>query len=223
MKKKKLKHSVSHCLRKRLTVRQAIRSKVVIGRQQPAITSRGHPIEIGATVTLENRNIWVGVLVVVLGVALLVYSSRGGVETSTDGYELHAVYQGIDGVSVGNNVLLAGIKVGKVTALDYIPEGNRAEITMRVRDDIQLPTDSVAMIISAGMLGGKYIKLEPGGEEENFAPGDYFDYVQDAVIFEELLEKIVLDAEAKRLKAKRNHMAAPQPEQKASPFGSLLK
>ena len=173
--------------------------------------------------TVETRNICVGIVVVVLGLACLVYSSRGGLEESAEGYELRAIYQGIDGVSVGTNVLLAGIKVGKVTALDYVSDGHRAEIIMRIRNDIQLPTDSVAMIISAGMLGGKYIKLEPGGEEENFEPGDYFEYVQDAVIFEELLEKIVLDAEAKRLKSKKKKSAVEGPQQKLSPFGSLLK
>ena len=79
------------------------------------------------------------------------------------------------------------------------------------------------MIISSGMLGGKYIKLEPGGELKNFEPGAYFEYVQDAVIFEELLEKIVLDAEGRRLRAKENSPFIDKPEKKASPFGSLLK
>ena len=173
--------------------------------------------------TLETRNILFGILVFVLGVLLLVYSSRGGVEANAEGYELRAIYQGIDGVAVGTDVLLAGIKIGKVTKLDYVADGHRAEISMRIRNEILLPTDSVAMIISSGMLGGKYIKLEPGGELENFKPGSYFEYVQDAVIFEELLEKIVLDAEGRRLRAKENSPFIDKPEKKSSPFGSLLK
>ena len=196
---------------------------MAVGRRLLVITNRGPLIEVAAAVTLETRNICIGIFVVILGVAFLTYSSRGGVEARAEGYELHAVYQGIDGVSVGTDVLLAGIKVGKVTALDYITEGHRVEITMRIRNDLQLPTDSVAMIISAGMLGGKYIKLEPGGEEEYLKSGAYFDYVQDAVIFEELLEKIVLDAEAKRKKLGQKQPAAAEPMQKKSPFGNLLK
>ena len=66
----------------------------------------------------------------VAGVLFLVFSSRGGVEASAEGYELRAVYQNIDGVSVGTNVLLAGIKVGKVTELKHVPDGHRAEIAM---------------------------------------------------------------------------------------------
>ena len=173
--------------------------------------------------TLETRNILVGIFIVILGVGLLVYSSRGGVESSAEGYELRAIYQGIDGVALGTDVLLAGIKIGKVTKLEYVADGHRAEISMRIRNEILLPTDSVAMIISSGMLGTKYIKLEPGGELENFEPGAYFEYVQDAVIFEELLEKIVLDAEGRRLRAKENSPVIDKPENTASPFGSLLK
>ena len=78
---------------------------------------------------------------------------RGG------GYQPNAIYQSVDGVSVGTDVLLTGIKVGEVTKLAYLPDGHRASLTMRIDDNIKLPNDSVAMIISAGMLG-KYIKLE---------------------------------------------------------------
>ena len=116
------------------------------------------------------------------------------------GYQLNAIYQSVDGVSVGTDVLLTGIKVGEVTNLAYVPDGHRASLTMRIDDNIKLPIDSVAMIISSGMLGGKYIKLEPGGELDNLQDGDHFEFVQDAVIFEELLEKIVLDAEVRRMK-----------------------
>ena len=109
--------------------------------------------------------------------------------------------------------------------MKLVPDGHRAEITMRIRSDIELPTDSIALIVSAGMLGGKYIKLEPGGETEVFAAGDYFEYVQGAVIFEELLEKIVLDAEGRRQRAKKAKAAAAEsePAKKNNPFGSLLK
>ena len=171
--------------------------------------------------TLEIRNTLVGSFVVIVGALLLIFSSRGSV-SDAGGYQLKAIYQSVDGVSVGTNVMLTGIKVGEVTKLGYVPDGHRASLTMRIDDDIKLPIDSVAMIISSGMLGGKYIKLEPGGEINNLGDGDYFEYVQDAIIFEELLEKIVLDAEAKRIE----QMKKPVEETTRSkniPFGSFLK
>ena len=172
--------------------------------------------------TLEIRNTLVGSLVVIVGALLLIYSSRSGVSDMNGGYQLKAIYQSVDGVSVGTNVMLTGIKVGEVTKLDYVPDGHRASLTMRIEGNIKLPIDSVAMIISSGMLGGKYIKLEPGGEIDNLGDGDHFEYVQDAIIFEELLEKIVLDAEAKRMEQMEKSaedIAIP----KNNPFGSSLK
>jgi phospholipid/cholesterol/gamma-HCH transport system substrate-binding protein len=177
-------------------------------------------------VTLETRNILVGAFVVVVGAVFLTFFSRGGAEATQDGYDLHAIYQSVDGVSVGTDVLLAGIKVGSVSALGYVPDGHRASVTMRIDKEIQLPLDSVALIISSGMLGGKYIKLEPGGEADVLEPGDYFEYVQGAIIFEELLQKIVLDAEARRKNARETptvESGAQQPESNPHPFGSLLK
>ena len=130
----------------------------------------------------------------------------------------------MDGVSVGANVLLAGIKVGSVTELKYIPDGHRALISMQISNEIKIPTDSVALIITSGMFGGKYIKLDPGGEEEFLKSGSYFEYVQGAVIFEELLQKIVISAEARRLKSKRKNKRNILPESENNvPFGRLLK
>ena len=74
---------------------------------------------------------------------------------------------------------------------------------MTLREDIKLPTDTAALIASNGLFGGKFIKLDPGGAEEMLQLGDGFDYVQDAIIVEALLEKAVLRAEAQRLVAKR--------------------
>ena len=172
--------------------------------------------------TLEIRNTLVGSFVVIVGALLLFYSSRGSVSNMVGGYHLKAIYQSVDGVSVGTNVMLTGIKVGEVTKLDYIPNGHRVSLTMRINENIKLPIDSVAMIISSGMLGGKFIKLEPGGELEHLGEGDQFEYVQDAIIFEELLEKIVLDAEARRMEQMKNS-SEQTIKPKSSPFGSLLK
>ena len=101
--------------------------------------------------TLEIRNTLVGSFVVIVGALLLIFSSRGSV-SDAGGYQLNAIYQSADGVSVGTNVMLTGIKVGEVTKLGYVPDGHRALLAMRIDDDIKLPIDSVAMIISSACL-----------------------------------------------------------------------
>ena len=118
------------------------------------------------------------------------------------GYELIAKYRSIDGIAVGSAILMAGIQIGTVTAERFDTSTNNAILTFRIDDDIVIPYDSVAMIVSDGILGGKYVKIAPGGDFDNLADGDQFEYVQDAVVFEELLEKVITAAEQRRLNQK---------------------
>ena len=177
----------------------------------------------------EVVNILVGAAVVVGGIFVILVSSSGGPKKLVDGYEVFATYTAIDGVSVGTEVLLAGVKVGSVTGKVYEHDGHLATISMAIDNRYQLPIDSVAMIVSKGMLGGKLIKLDPGGEEEMMKSGDAFEYTQDSILFEELLEKIVLDAEARRDKRRKENKARKARREgeksapKKNPFGSLLK
>ena len=162
----------------------------------------------------ENFHILVGAAVVFLAAAYLIYgyvSDRPG-QVSGPGYTLHAKFRAIDGVSEGADVLLAGLPIGKVTADTFDPATNNAILSMRIQDEIELPIDSVALIISDSLLGGKFVKIDPGGDLEILADGDEFEYVQDSVIFEELLEKVILAAEASRLR-KKAEAAASQTEQ----------
>ena len=152
----------------------------------------------------DTLHILVGAAVLLVAPLLLVGVFTGDARTgSTEGYELEARYNRVDGVTVGTDVLLAGAPVGKVTGLDFDPEFLQAVVIMTLRDDVRLPVDTAALIVSDGLLGGKFIKLDPGGAEEMLQPGDNFEYVQDAIIVEALLEKVVLWAEARRLEAKK--------------------
>ncbi|MBT5107238.1 MAG: MCE family protein [Rhodospirillaceae bacterium] len=149
----------------------------------------------------ETQNIWIGAAVFVIVPVFLAVFFTGDVRTKqVQGFELTAHYNRVDGVSVGAKVLLAGIPVGQVRRLEFDAEGQQAILTFLIQDGIKLPNDTVAMIVSDGLMGGKFIKLEPGGEIDLLQPGDVFTYVQDAVLVESVLEKIVLRAESKRRK-----------------------
>jgi len=156
----------------------------------------------------ETMHIYTGAAVLLM-IPLLgfIFFSGDARTDSADGYELTASYNQVDGVSIGTNVLLAGVPVGKVTALSFDADEFQAILTFVIRDDIRLPTDTAALIISDGLLGGKYIKLDVGGAEDMFQPGDAFEYTQDSVIVEALLEKVVLWAEQRRLKAREKAKA----------------
>lgn len=147
-------------------------------------------------------NILVGALVMAVGVAAFLLSQRGDHREIVDGYPLKASFGSIDGVSKGTKVLLTGIPVGEVAGFYYNETRQRAVLTMTIRNGIEIPLDSVVMIVTDGLLGGKYLKIQPGGDTEMMKPGGQFDYTQDSIVFEEILEKVILNAEKTRQKEK---------------------
>lgn len=133
---------------------------------------------------------------VVLGVAGLflafAYSTadlgRGG------GYEVQAEFTTVGGLKVGNDVRMAGIKVGTVVHQELNPETYLARVTLSVDPTVKLPADTSAAISSEGLLGGNYIDLAPGGDSEMLKPGDKIRFTQDAVDMVQLLSKFIFSA-----------------------------
>lgn len=150
----------------------------------------------------QSVNTLVGALVVLVGVAAFLLSQRGDNREAESGYNVKASFGSIDGVAKGTKILLTGIPVGEVADFFYNEERQRAVVTMTIRDGIQIPLDSVVMIVTDGLLGGKYLKIQAGGDIEMMKPGGQFDYTQDSIVFEEILEKVILNAERTRQKEK---------------------
>ncbi|RUT27576.1 outer membrane lipid asymmetry maintenance protein MlaD [Asaia sp. W19] len=132
-----------------------------------------------------------GFLVLAALAALLALAVLGRSHGGSEGYTLRAVFNQIDGLSVGSDVRLAGITVGHVTSEKVDPKSYRAEVTFTVRDGLSLPTDSAAIVTSDSLLGGKYIALSPGGDEKNLTPGAVVAQTQGAISLEQLLSKFI--------------------------------
>lgn len=105
------------------------------------------------------------------------------------GYKLSAEFDKIDGISVGSDVKIGGIKIGTVLEQTLNPETYRAKLVIGVKSDIKLPLDSSAEIASEGLLGGKYVNLTPGAESDMLKDGGAIEYTQSSVNLEELLGK----------------------------------
>ncbi len=124
---------------------------------------------------------------------------REGVEHQDNGnyYPLHARFGRTDGLQVGDVVRLAGVTVGKVVAAELDNDFN-ALLTLELKEGLKIPDDSSASIVSDGILGSKYIEIEPGGSMDNLPTGGEFSYTQDAMVLEELVERIIDLGKAKR-------------------------
>lgn len=136
--------------------------------------------------------IGVGGVVLAAAVGFAVYATQfTGLTAGGASYDLSASFRSLEGVTVGTDVRLAGVKIGAVTDVHLNPETYRAETTFSVLDGIEIPDDSAAVISSEGLLGGNFVEIVPGGSPFYFAAGDEFTDTQGAVSLISLLVKFV--------------------------------
>lgn len=139
-----------------------------------------------------NRELWVGIFVVI-GLAGLAWLSLsvGGMELfRPKGLELVASFDEIGGLKSRAQVVIGGVKVGQVKAID-LADDFRAQVTLEVDGKLALPADTSASILTSGVLGDQYVALEPGGDPETLVSGDQIPFTQGAVILEKLIGKLV--------------------------------
>ena len=100
---------------------------------------------------------------------------------SLSGYEINARLPKVDGLGIGTDVRLAGIKIGTVTDLTLDPKTYLVTVHMNIRDDIKIPSDSSVLVTSAGFLGSQYLSITPGGEDKMMVAGGFFENAQGSI------------------------------------------
>ncbi|MEO1293793.1 MAG: outer membrane lipid asymmetry maintenance protein MlaD [Pseudomonadota bacterium] len=134
-----------------------------------------------------------GAAVLATAVGFVVYATQtAGVTGGGDGrYTLSANFNSVEGIAVGTDVRMAGVKIGAVTSLVLNPQTYRAEIDLMLRDEIKVPDDSDVKISSEGLLGGSFVEITPGGSEFMLADGDQILLTQSSVSLLNLLMRFV--------------------------------
>ena len=144
--------------------------------------------------------IWVGLFAVLGRVALFVLSMRVSNLSDfnePDGYPLTAYFQNIGGLKVKAPVTVAGVRIGRVTAIEIDPDSFSAKVTLMIRPEFnQLPEDTSAAILTSGLLGEQYIGLEPGGSDEYLKPGQRIEYTQSALVLENIIGQFLYNMAA---------------------------
>jgi phospholipid/cholesterol/gamma-HCH transport system substrate-binding protein len=123
----------------------------------------------------------VGAAVLVVAGLFVIYGYSVTESDSADGYNLTAQFDRVDGLTVGSDVRMSGIKIGTVTQLALDPQSYYANAEFIISGEIELPEDTSAKITSEGLLGGNYVSLSPGGSEDMLAQGDEILYTQGSV------------------------------------------
>lgn len=106
------------------------------------------------------------------------------------GLEIVATFDEIGGLKPRARVVVGGVKVGQVKAID-LADDFRARVTLDVDEQLPLPADTSASILTSGVLGDQYVALEPGGDPTTLAAGDEIQFTQSAVVLERLIGKLI--------------------------------
>ncbi|MEL6583601.1 MAG: outer membrane lipid asymmetry maintenance protein MlaD [Pseudomonadota bacterium] len=127
------------------------------------------------------------VLAAATGFAVFAATTADLSVTDRDGYGLEAKFRKADGLSVGTEVRIAGVKVGTVTDLDLDPTTYRAIATFNIDDEFAIPEDSDARVESDGLLGGSFVSITPGASDFMLIEGDEIINTQGSISLIDLL------------------------------------
>jgi phospholipid/cholesterol/gamma-HCH transport system substrate-binding protein len=121
--------------------------------------------------------------------------SNLGSLTIDRGYEVTARFDNIGGLKVRSPVSMAGVRIGRVTAIHYDQESYQAVVILRIQSEFnRIPDDSFAKIYTSGLLGEQYVGLDPGSSEESLADGSEISMTQSALMLEELVGQMIFSA-----------------------------
>ncbi|HTO41246.1 MAG TPA: outer membrane lipid asymmetry maintenance protein MlaD [Rhizomicrobium sp.] len=155
----------------------------------------------------------IGAVVVLVAAVFLYFTYTATSAGSISGYEIKARFAAVDGISVGTDVRVHGIKVGSVASLALDPKSYMAVANLTIRKDIEIPDDSSAKITSSGILGSSYISIQPGGSDTMLAVNGELDDTQGAVDLMGLVGRYINSGSG----ASSSPAPAQQPAQPATP------
>ena len=131
-----------------------------------------------------------GVVLVVAALFLFFAYSTSQVR-AVQGYQLTAQFDSVSGIHDGSDVRIAGVKVGTIVSETLDPKTFLADVRMSIDPAYKLPDDTVAEIVSAGLLGDRYLALVPGGSEQMIPPGGRIKFTQAPVSLENLIGQMI--------------------------------
>ena len=129
-----------------------------------------------------------------LSIFWLVTELGGVAAVGNENYTLRARFVSASGLKPGADVELAGVVVGQVTRVSYIADEYEAEVELAITKDAILQDDAIASIRSTGIIGGKFLKITPGGSDIILVENDEIRETESSVNFEELLSKYIFSS-----------------------------
>ena len=144
-------------------------------------------------------DLWVGIFVVIGIGAIVFLALRVGNLTSLQtapSYRLEAAFDNIGGLKLRAPLKAAGVVVGRVEQVRFDPKTYQAVVTMKIDQGYQFSKDTIASILTSGLLGEVYVGLDAGGDTQMLADGGRITKTQSAVVLEKLIGQFLFDKAA---------------------------
>ena len=138
-----------------------------------------------------------GAVVLVVAALFLFFAFNTSQLRAVPGYELVADFERVDGVREGGDVRISGIKIGSIVGETLDSKTFLARLRLSIDPSVKLPDDTVAEIVSAGLLGDKYLSLVPGGSDTLIPAGGRIKYTQSSVTLENLIGQMIFSGAKK--------------------------
>ena len=123
----------------------------------------------------------IGAMVIILTLIFLFFGFQSMRLNNNENYNVSAVFNRIDGIKLGSDIRMSGIKIGTVSNQELDNVTFQARVLMSIDSNILIPDDSSAKITTDGLLGGNYISIEPGGNDIYLESGDEILFTQGSV------------------------------------------
>ncbi|GEO81228.1 outer membrane lipid asymmetry maintenance protein MlaD [Pararhodospirillum oryzae] len=132
-----------------------------------------------------------GAVVLLVAGLFVAFAYTSATLKPVSGYPVEAVFLKIGGLETGSDVRINGVKVGSVTGRQLDPDTYQAVVSMTLSGSVHIPDDTRAAIVNDGLLGGKYVRLEPGQSTTMLKTGGRLTNTQDFMSMEELVGEII--------------------------------
>jgi phospholipid/cholesterol/gamma-HCH transport system substrate-binding protein len=134
----------------------------------------------------------VGFVILLITISFFLFAKdKANIENNGNTYNLTARFDKIDGINPGSDIRIAGVKIGTVLSYALDIETYEAIAIFNIKENIKIPTDSIASVVSSGLLGKKYITIEPGAEDLYLNDKEELIYTQSSLNIESLIGKFM--------------------------------
>lgn len=133
----------------------------------------------------------IGAVVLAVAGGFMLYAAQHSDFTTRSAYEVTAVFRKAEGLTVGGDVRISGVKVGSIRDVGLDAQTFSANVRLAINQDVQIPDDSSAMVASDGLLGGAHVAIQPGGSEFMIEPGGEITITQGSVSLMDLIGRAV--------------------------------